>query len=70
MNASTRELRQAEERWFTSLFCPRLAYVRPTDNGMQWEVRAADGELLGRFTTRETALCAARRGDYDAVTAH
>jgi hypothetical protein len=33
-------------------------------------VHAADGTLLGVFASREVALVAARRRDYDAVSAH
>jgi hypothetical protein len=64
------EGRAAEQRWFAALFCPRLAYVRPTESGFDWEVRAADGVLLGLFRSREIALCAARRRDYETVSTH
>jgi hypothetical protein len=58
------------QRWFAQLGGPYLAYVRSDAVGGFWQVRGADGTLLGLFKSREIALCAARRRGYEAVTAH
>lgn len=60
----------AARRWFAELGTPDLAYVRPAEASSRWEVRAANGLLLGVFSCREIALCAARRRGYEVVTAH
>jgi hypothetical protein len=65
---STAEI--AARRWFAQLGGPYLTYVRPEPSGESWELRRADGALLGIFASREIALCAARRRGYEAVSAH
>lgn len=70
MIARERAAEAAARRWFAELGGPHLTYVRPAETGSQWEVRAANGVLLGVFGSREIALCAARRRGYEAVTAH
>jgi hypothetical protein len=60
----------AARRWFAQLGGPQLAYVRPDPSGEFWELRGADGALIGLFRNREIALCGARRHGYEPVTAH
>lgn len=60
----------AAQRWFEQLGGPHLTYVRTDAGGEFWELRGADGTLLGLFKNREIALCAARQRGFEPVTAH
>jgi len=60
----------ATQRWFAQLGGPQLTYIRPERGGEFWELRGADGTLMGLFKTREIALCAVRQRGYEPVTAH
>lgn len=70
MNAALTPAAIAARRWFAELGGPHLAYVRPDTGSEFWELRGADGTLIGVFRSREIAVIAARGRGYDPVTAH
>jgi hypothetical protein len=70
VNAALTPAAIAARRWFAELGGPQLVYVRADLGSEFWELRGADGTLIGVFTNREIALCAARRRGYEPVMAH
>jgi hypothetical protein len=70
VNAALTPAAIAARRWFAELGGPHLVFVRADDSGEFWELRGADGTLIGLFRDRELALCAARRRGYDPVATH
>lgn len=68
----TLDLRNLKPADLAALFVNDIAYVKTVskDDGMSYEIHAADGTPLAIFEDRDTAFAAVRQNDLEPVSVH